>query len=72
MAKWRKLHINGEIWDWMRSKTSNSIVIREPDRGKYHTIPFDSFDVQPDPITFGYRIVPSIVKSYIERNIIGN
>jgi hypothetical protein len=76
MAKWRNIHINEEEWNWTRSKTKPAVVIREPNKGKIHTILFEDLEADVCLITNDVHIIPSIttpsiIKKYIERNLIG-
>jgi len=67
MAKWRKVHINSEEWNWTQSKNRPAIVIRDPNR-KYYTVSFSEFNDCLLPEDLG--ITPGIVKQYIERNLL--
>jgi len=78
MANWRKIHIEDDEWHWTISKTGLDVVIREPDKGKCHTILFDDIDpkiIFDDPYMYDcdmiyHSITPGNVKAYIEKNLI--
>jgi len=62
MANWRKIHINNDEWEWVISKGCfHSVVIREPNRGKCHTVSMDEIS---------YTVTPGIIKDYITQNLI--
>jgi hypothetical protein len=73
MAKWRRVHIGENEWKWVISKgCSLSVVIREPDNGKCHTVSFSKIDPNSfqDHWDDAYVITPAKVKAYIEQNLL--
>jgi hypothetical protein len=80
MANWRKVHIGNEEWHWVVSKGCFGVVIREPNKGKCHTVLF--CDIEPRPTLSGdpymeywdyenkYSVTPGKIKTYIENNLL--
>jgi hypothetical protein len=75
---WRKVHLGGEVWEWMIGSGGAFfepyIVVRSPSR-TVSSVPFSRFGFKPvkcptcgQPTTDSNAVTPGKVKEYIERN----